>query len=558
MVYDDKQYDAALDFFNFSDANITDAEDSKRIASYDLYENLYYNASANLRIVLRGDDQAPIIMPNGRKIIEATSRFLGVNIDYLVEAQGDEGAQQQLEMWWSDFWKREGVQRKFQSNKRWGLIRGDAYFYVFAKPEKTAGKRVSLVEVNPRNVFEMHDDSVDQGSVIGVHCVDLVQDFREPDKPEKKIVRRRTFRKQFNEFGEGAGITSELTFWEVGKWDDRSPKQVEKQERVVNPEQDEEEFLLPYPITQIPLYKWKNNAPQNSSWGTSQLAGLETLLYALNQSLSDEDATLVFQGLGMYVTDAAPPIDPNTGDVTDWNIGPKQIIEIATGQKFDRVTGVSDVTPMIEHRNSIDNGMCEAGGVPEIAIGRVDVSVAESGISLQLQLMPLIAANAEKETDFIITMDQLFHDITTMWLPAYEPEMFGNVETMAEMSVVVLFDDPMPRNRDAEVQETVLLDASGLILKAMVVAKLRSLGWKYPTVDPYTGMPLTDDDIAQMLLDQQAAVAKAMDPFSASLAAESATDEFGNPIDAGGDPALNGQAPGGNAQDQTMVDLGVT
>ena len=63
---------------------------------------------------------------------------------------------------------------------------------------------------------------------------------------------------------------------------------------------------------------------QNSTWGLSQLTGLETLLYGINQSLTDEDATMVFQGLGMYVTSAAPPIDPTTGEVTNWNIGPQQ------------------------------------------------------------------------------------------------------------------------------------------------------------------------------------------------------------------------------------------
>jgi hypothetical protein len=555
VTYNDKQYDAALDFINASDANITAEWDAKRVGVYDLYEDIYRNSTVALRIVLRGDDQAPIIMPNGKKLIEATDRFLGVNLDFLVEAVGDEGARQEVELWWADFWKRESIPTKFGSNKRWGLVRGDSYFYVYAKPEKVSGRRLCLEELDPRQVFEIENDPDDPKRLMGVHIVDLVSDFREPDKPEKKVARRRTFRRQFDEFGEPAGVTSELTFWEVGKWDDRTVKAQEKQERVPNGELDQEEELLPPPISQLPLYKWRNAPPQNSSWGTSQLAGLETLLYALNQSLSDEDATLVFQGLGMYVTDASPPIDPNTGDVTDWNIGPKQIIEISTGQKFERVTGVSDVAPYIEHMKYIDESMCEASGTPQIAIGRVDVSVAESGISLQLQLMPLIAANKEKELELINVMDQLFYDITSMWLPAYEPEMFGNVETMTELSVVCVFDDPMPRNRDAEIQETVLLDASGLILKSMVVAKLRDLGWKYPATDAL-GNALTDDDIAAMLLDQASAVAQASDPFSAgALGMTNGIDEQGNPVS---NPELNGQVPPQNTPDKTTVDLGIT
>lgn len=108
MAYNEHQYDAAKDFVLGGDENVaSSAYDQLRVQAYDLYENLYRNASFALKIVLRGDDQSAIIMPNGRKIVEATNRFLGVNVDYLVEAQGDEGARQEVELWWADFWKRK-------------------------------------------------------------------------------------------------------------------------------------------------------------------------------------------------------------------------------------------------------------------------------------------------------------------------------------------------------------------------------------------------------------------------------------------------------------------
>jgi hypothetical protein len=283
---------------------------------------------------------------------------------------------------------------------------------------------------------------------------------------------------------------------------------------------------------------------QQSSWGHSQLTGLETLMYAINQSLSDEDATVVFQGLGMYVTTAGAPRGPD-GELTDWNIGPKQIVEIGQDQRFERVTGVSDVTPYQAHMNFIDEkGLSESSGTPEVAIGRVDVAVAESGISLQLQMMPLIAANAEKELEIINTMDQMFHDITTMWLPAYEPELFGDVMVMSQINVVCIFDDPMPKNRDAQVQEVIQLDTSNLILKSMAVAKLRDLGWEFPSVDMY-GNPLTDDDIAGMLLNQSAAAAAAMDPYSMGFA--------GGGTDPNADPNAAGNTP-----NQQAIDLGTS
>lgn len=541
MPYNAKQYNAALDFLGVADANVVSAWDQKRIQAYDLYENLYINSTVTLKIVLRGDDQTPILMPSGRKIVEATNRFLGKNLNYFVDTGGDEGTRQLLDLWWADFFKRERVVTKFNSSKRWSLIRGDGALMVSANPGKVSGTRLSIEEVDPRYIFEIEGLN---GSVVGYHIVEAVQDFRDPTKLEKKIAKRRTFRKVFDDLGQSLGVSSELTFWEIGKWDDRDAVNVEKMVRVENPDQDEEAFMLPEAINQLPIYKWTIRPPQNSSWGHSILSGLETLLYSINQALSDEDATIVFQGLGMYVTTSGPPRDPTTGDVAEWNIGPKQIIEINQDQRFERVTGVTDISPFTNHMTFIDEkGLSEASGTPEIAIGRVDVAVAESGISLQLQLMPLLTSNAELELAMIGVLDQMFFDITTMWLPGYEPEMFGNFDVMQEMNVVCIFDDPMPRNRDAEVQEVVLLDSSGMILKSMAVAKLRSLGWNYPTVDMY-GNPLTDDDIAQMLLDQSAAQASALDPYAAA--------SLGDPnADAGADL-------GSDTPDEQTIDLGIT
>lgn len=542
MPYNLKQYSAALDFITGGDSNISNTLDQRRIGAYDLYENLYINSTQTLKLVLRGDDSYPILMPSGKKIVDATNRFLGVGFDFLVEAVGDAGTQQVLNQWWGDFFKREALRAKFASNKRWGLIRGDAAFYIYANSNKPAGQRISIAELDPRQLFEIEDAS---GRLVGVHIVDTVQDFREPDKPDKKIARRRTFRKQFDATGQITGVTTELKFFTLGKWDDRTQTLADKMEAVPYPEFDEQETLLPPTITELPIYKWRNNPPQNSSWGHSQLTGLETLLYAINQSLTDEDATMVFQGLGMYVTSAAPPQDAD-GNTTDWQIGPMQIIEIGQDQRFDRITGVSDVSPYQNHMNFIDDkGLSEASGTPQIAIGRVDVAVAESGISLQLQLMPLLAQNAEKEQELIVVLDQMFYDITTKWLPGYESDIFPDPQIMSEMSVVCVFDDPMPKNRDAQVQETLLLVTSNLILTTMAISKLRSLGWEYPTVDPYTGTPLTDDDIAAMLTQQAATSAAAMDPFAAQNAG------------AGGGTGGDAFAAGAqNTPDQTTLNLG--
>jgi hypothetical protein len=553
-LYNAKQYRAAELFATFADANIYDPEDQKRVGAYDLYEDLYLNAAITLQIVLRGEDQSPMLMPSSRKIVETTSRFLAVNPQFLVQNQGDFTVQSNLNLYWTDFWAREAIASKFINNKRWGLVRGDAYFYVHAKPQKVSGRRICVEELDPRTVFEI-EDPTDQTEVIGVYIVDQVQDLREPDKPTKTVARRRAFRQILDDTGAPQAVSSELRFFEIGKWDDRSVGALAKQEEVKDAafaDLVEEEFLLEDPITALPVYKWRTRPMQNTTWGTSILAGMETLIYGINQSLSDEDATLVFQGLGMYVTNAPPPFAADGVTVGDWNIGPKQIIEIGTDQMFQRVTGVTDVTAMQSHMGFMDEkGISEGAGVPEVAIGRVDVNIAESGIALQLSLMPLIASNAEIELEILTTMDQMMFDITTMWLPAYEDEIFGDVDAMSQMSVVTVFDDPMPKNRDAQIQEVVLLDTSNLILKSMSIAKLRDLGWVYPTADPNTGAALTDDDIAAMLLAQTSAFLNAGFP---------AGGDNGDGTDDGSDDGTDDGTDDGSTDDtgddQQTVDIG--
>ena len=76
-------------FISTGDSNVSNDLDNRRIGAYDLYENLYINSTQTLKIVLRGDDSYPILLPSGKKIVEATNRFLGVGFDFLVEGEGD-------------------------------------------------------------------------------------------------------------------------------------------------------------------------------------------------------------------------------------------------------------------------------------------------------------------------------------------------------------------------------------------------------------------------------------------------------------------------------------
>jgi hypothetical protein len=221
MPYNHKQYDAARLFISKGDDNVVDPLDKLRVQCYELYENIYINSTYMLKVTIRGDDSFPLLMPSGRKLVEAVNRFLGVNLDYLVEGQGDAGTQQVLDDWFKNFFKREKVKAKFESSKRWGLIRGDSVFYIYADPNKDAGERISLAEIDARQVF-LIEDKVDPSKLLGCHLVETIQDFRNPDDTSKLVTKRRTYLKEQDPEGNFTGkITHELTFWELAKWDDR-------------------------------------------------------------------------------------------------------------------------------------------------------------------------------------------------------------------------------------------------------------------------------------------------------------------------------------------------
>lgn len=511
MSYNPRQYKVPAPFFGNADGNVVNAMDQARIQAYNLYQDLYENAPESLVISMRGAQSLPLYCPSGRKIVNATDRFLAKNFEYYVSPEGVDGAKTdagtliQVENYMRSFFDREGMVLKFSRVKKLALARADSVFMLTADPNKAEGTRISIHEVDPRQVFEI-DHPSDASRIAGFYIVELITDYREDNQKTttKQVVRRTAYRKELVDGQYTGKVTHEVTHWTVGKWDDRTLPD-DKLERVPGTwkgvEYDIPLDYLPAPISELPIYIFANDKPENSTWGTSLLSGLETLVFGINQSLSDEDLTLVMQGLGMYVTNAAPPV--RDGVVTNWNVGPGIVIEIGPEQEFTNVTGVSSVSPYQDHMNWIDEkGLAEASGTPAVAIGRVDVTVAESGISLQLQLDPLLSANKDRELALYITLNQLFYDLVSMWIPAYEGWQTNGAK------VVALFDNPMPVNEAQKIQDVVLLRQSNLILTSMAVDALSEMGWKYPP-------EMSVDEIVAALSEQTKSDAAAIDPFGA-------------------------------------------
>lgn len=481
------QYATAKQFFDRVSRDTSNlaasGTDLDRLSAYALYEDLYYNRPETFRVFLRGDDDEvnEVYLPSAKKIVEAMNRFLCKGFDFSVPPLGNDEAESRLSMRMANLFKRERIKSKFNNQKRMSLIRGDGILFVRADPSKPQYSRISIDEISPGNYFPITDPN-NSKRVVGCHLVEVVPDHREKEDKTKKIVRRQTYLKAgvtYSASDNGykiedtteTSIFYETSHWSIGKWDDRNMKNGDL-EKVSSPN-DVAIAPLPPQITSIPVYHWKNGS-SDTIFGNSELSGVETLINAINQSITDEDLSLVLSCLGVYATTSKPPVDAN-GVTTAWQMGPGAVVEHAKDTTFDRVSGVASVDPYLQHIGKLEQGMQEGAGIPDIAVGKVDVSVAESGISLSLQLAPILASSKEKEEEVLSVADHLLYDLATQWFPAYENESFEGASVNAVVS------DPMPENREARIQEVMLLFTSGLIELGHARAELAKFGYDFAT-----------------------------------------------------------------------------
>lgn len=440
--------------------------DAERISAYTVFEDIYWSTPDTFKFVMRGTDVGPIYIPSGRVIVEATNRFLATGWDFAVSPRvGSPADQLLIQQMLTNLFRREGVWAKFTTQRRYGLIRGDALWHVLGDDTKAQGSRISIYELDPGKYFPITDPNNSE-RVIGCHIVDQVT-------VEKKVVaRRQTYRRDLVK----GTVTSELGYYELGKWDDRIdpdtglPREV-KLVGVVTPM-----YELPPAITAIPVYHIKNSRVPGLGFGSSEMRGIETLMTSINQSTTDQDLALALQGLGLYWTTSGPPTDTD-GNETNWRLGPGRVVEIDPESSFNRVKGIEDVTPSLDHIKFVMNSAWQAAGVPEIAAGAVDVAIAESGIALQMQLSPILAKNAEKEGEMMAVYDNMLYDLVQMWLPSYE-----GLPAATQVEVVGIVGSAMPENRQAKIAEIISLATSTppLISAEYARMELAKLGYEFP------------------------------------------------------------------------------
>lgn len=482
-------YSTVSTFFGAKPTWIPDDLDVMRILSYQTYEEMYWNVPDIFKVSLRGTNDLPIYIPATRTIVDTTNRYYGVDFrpvvtDALSGAPSTDSTAAMLAV--RDLMKREKFRSKFNGYKRYGLIHGDAMWYLTADDTKPVGSRLSITSIDPGMVFWIPDED-DVDKVTGVHLVEQIVDAQGAPK-----IRRVTYRKVPRADGRNT-ITFEEGIFAIDKWFGPDVT-AEVKIQDVTP--------MPDTITALPVYHTKNFEEPGNPYGSSEVRGLERIMGAMNQAVSDESLALALMGIGMYATDASQPIDPVTKKPVAWQLGPGRVVH-HDGTNFSRVPGVSGLAESYGvHYYRLWEALRQASSTPDIAIGSVDVQVASSGIALALQLGPMLAKAAEKNDLLLDTHNNLFFDILTMWMPAYEQTTFEGI------SVDCVVGTGVPLDREARFAELDSMLAQGVIDTDYYRTEATKLGYVFP------------DDIGTKADAEFAQRNAAADPFATRLADE--------------------------------------
>lgn len=487
-------YSTALAVGGTRPSHITNLEDLERVSAYWLYSDIFYNVPDAYVSVMRNDEGSEIsrrLVPSVRTIIEATNRFLAKDLTFVAEAvegepELDQTGKAVAMQAFDNLLTREEFYSKFMALKRWMLIRGDGCFHILADDTKPQGQRIRIMELDPGQYFKIQHPT-DPKRTIGAYIVTVTNDDN-----DQEIVQRQSYLKTEK------GIWSQVQFFELTGWDDRYPLSAEDLKPVAPPSrflEGEEDsalltgFELPASITSIPIYHFRNNRSDSMDFGTSEVQGLETLFAGINQTASDQDVTVVLTGIGVYTTTSGRPRDAQ-GNEIDWVIAPASVIELQNpADRFERVTGVGSIQPLLDHTAYLERKALQTSGTPDIAVGVQELGQQRptSGISLMIQMGPILSKNQEKEVGIKAVMDQMVHDLLVGWLPSYEGV------SLPGLVIVSSFGDPLPVDRDAVLAE----------ITAMVTSRLISVEFAQTLVRDKLGYDIPADDMARIVREQQ-------------------------------------------------------
>lgn len=512
-------YETAKAYLGAAPSWIT-GENAKRYTAYDFYDSLVSNNPEQFRLVLRGDEEDPVYMPTARKIVRTLARYIAKDLGFAVDMQSqdlsaggdpeqpaDPQALSAAISAYGDLFNRERFFSNFRVNKKFGLQRGDMMIYVLGDPSKPDGKKISIKFLDPRKYFPLTNKS-DATSITGCDIVDVITD---PDDSSKQYISRQRYLRGNSDLYPGynpeapnyeAPVIFEHLWLEMDKWQEE-PKTV----KTISPATP-----LPQGITHLPVYHIKFGGDTDEMFGESVLQGLERIFLAINQAVTDEALTLAMAGLGFYHS-SSTPVDED-GNPTDWVIGPKRVVETGREDIFERVQGVSSITPSQDHVKGLENQISAATGINDVAIGNVDASVAESGVALALRMAPILDETDEYDDVIRDVLAQFFYDLK-FWLQAYE-----GIALDETIVVKPSFGSKLPRNLDNEFKHVYDLFANGIISKQWMISWLQeNFGYDFPS------------DMIDQIREEQAADAASSDPYAQGDPTEDPYADEGAPAD---------------------------
>lgn len=454
---------------------VKDELDQERLRAYQAYEMMYWSIDRALPIMRAAEDGQPIYLPKPKTVVDTTAHFLLKGLQIAVEG-GDESLKQVLQ----DFLDRESFLARFNVAKLKGVCLGDWFWHITADPDQPEGKRLSLSTIDPAAVFpEYHPD--DMQTVVGIKIVDTWPHPSDETKTVLKILRY-----WYNyEDPTDTLIYREEHLWEMEGWN--NPEKAVLVKVLLEP------AALPPEITQIPVYHFKNADWDGNLFGNSELKGVERVLQGLDQAISDEEIALALVGLGVYATDAGRP--KQNGKDVDWVIAPGTVLEVPGATMIKRLEGITSVTPVQDHLEYLGESLFEATQTSDIALGKVDAQVAESGIALALRFLPTAAKLEYRDEQGLATLTQMLYDLRA-WFKAYEGVDFG------EARIVPTIGDKLPVNRTKVLDElNQLFDRKIISAEFYRSEAERQLGYVFPK------------DIAKQILEEQRASLMLMQEF---------------------------------------------
>lgn len=473
-----------------------------RVAAYGFYESTFMNAPDSWKVLMYETNRRPVYVPSSKTLINAINRYVAPEMEVIVDEQAllatgvtIDPSQPDPAQPIRDLFYREMFYAKFAAEKRMGFVRGDWLFMIQGDLLKAEGTRLSIIAVDPASYFPIWDET-DPDVRIGCH---IVTQWKIEGEDDVRIFRT-TFRKEFQ--GEVIGgpgtITVEESIFAQDEWggpgmDEGSPIEV------VTP-------LTPLDplITEIPVYHFRPNYRNGEDWGTSSIAGLESLMVSINQNASDEDIALALAGLGVYTTTAGAPIDETTQQELPWEIGPSRVVEVPRDDTFSRVPGITSVDPYQDHLSFIRNVMSETAGISPVALGNVTVEEAESGIALLLKLGPTLSMAQEAELEITGKLRQMFFDLRS-WLEVYE-----GINLMS-FTFMPKYGEKVPLNRKQRFDELMSLLDRNVVSTSYVRAQLKAMGYPMPTdeemlaqiIAEKTSMQQIVSDVTGSRIDQE-------------------------------------------------------